>query len=96
MCDIIPAMKLRVLLSLLFVIATTLTAVHELEHVDNKHDSSKCLVCTVSHNFLSADIPTADFSLELDYTKEIISNFKVFVFKFTKTDNQSNAPPFIS
>lgn len=96
MCVIISAMKLRVLISLLFVIATTFASVHELEHIEHNNDSSTCLVCTVSHNFLSADINKLDLALELSYVKEIESNPQVFSFYFKKTDNHSNAPPFIS
>ena len=42
-------MKLRVLISILFIIATTFTAVHELEHIDGEHDSSTCEVCIVDN-----------------------------------------------
>jgi hypothetical protein len=89
-------MKLRVLISLLFIISTTFASIHELEHIGHEHDSGKCLVCTVSQNFLSADINKLDISLELDFAKEVISEPKVFSFTFKKTDNHSNAPPFIS
>jgi hypothetical protein len=89
-------MKLRVLISLLFVVATTFASIHELEHIDHVQDSSTCLVCTVSHNFLSADINNLDLSLELSYVKEIESKPQVFSFYFKKTDNHSNAPPSIS
>jgi len=96
MYDIISPMKLRVLISLLFVIATTFASVHELEHIEHANDDSKCLVCTVSHNFLSADINSVDLSLEVFYIKEIESKPQVFNFYFKKTDNHSNAPPTIS
>lgn len=89
-------MKLRVLISLLFVVATTLSVLHELEHIKGGNSSSTCLVCSVSHNFLSADTSKADISFDLVYTKEIITNPKIFVFSFKKTDNHSNAPPYIS
>jgi len=89
-------MKLRILISLLFFVATTLTALHELEHIKSENNSSTCLVCTVSHNLVSADTPKADYPFELSYTKEITSNPQIFVFNFTKTDNYPNAPPFKS
>ncbi len=89
-------MKLRVLISLLFIISTTFASIHELEHIGHGHDDGKCLVCTVSQNFLSADINKQDTLLELDFVKEIKTEVEVFNYNFKKTDNHSNAPPFIS
>ncbi|MCW8837102.1 MAG: hypothetical protein OQJ77_02480 [Thiovulaceae bacterium] len=89
-------MKLRILISLLFFVATTFTALHELEHIKAEHGSSTCLVCTISHNLVSADTPKSDISCELTYTKKIISNSYIFVFNLLKTDNYANAPPFKS
>lgn len=89
-------MKFRVLLSLLFIISTTFAAVHEIEHINHDHDSSTCLECTVSHNFLSADNSSAVYDFELQYTKEIEPQVQTFKFHIKKTDNHSTAPPFIS
>ena len=89
-------MKLRVLISFLFVVATTFAAVHELEHIDvEHHSSSTCMVCIVDHNLVSADNSSNIFFIELLYTKEISSNLNNFSFHIKKYDNHSNAPPFI-
>ena len=89
-------MKLRVLISLLFIVATTFTAVHELEHIDDEHGASTCLVCTVSQNLVSADNNTEFINIELVYTKEIETSVERCTLHFKKTDNHSNAPPFLS
>ena len=89
-------MKLRVLISLLFIVATTFTAVHELEHIDDEHGASTCLVCTVSQNLVSADNPPKVFDFELIYTKEIVVYVDSFTLYIKKTDNHSNAPPHLS
>jgi hypothetical protein len=89
-------MKLRVLLSLLFIVITTFSAIHELEHIDGKHSSSSCLICTFSHNLASADNNTEFIDFELVYTKEIESSVERCTLHFKKTDNHSNAPPFLS
>jgi len=47
-------MKLRVLLSIFFIIATSFTAIHEVQHfVDG--DDTPCMVCHVNDNLTSAD-----------------------------------------
>jgi hypothetical protein len=89
-------MKLRVLISLLFIIGTTFASIHELEHIGHDHDSSKCQVCTLSNNFLSADINTLQLSCELSFVKETEAEPKLFSFHFKQRDNHSNAPPSIS
>ncbi|MEA3371976.1 MAG: hypothetical protein U9Q40_11610 [Campylobacterota bacterium] len=89
-------MKLRVLISLLFVIATTFAVVHETEHIMHDHGSMECEVCLVSQNMLSDDV-NSDFSeLEL-----FLSDKTVFAVSGTYRyqaiiSNYSNAPPQLS
>lgn len=87
-------MKFRLLLSILFIIATTLTALHELKHVEN-HDSSTCQVCVVDNHLVSADI-TVDFkNLEIFSFEAIASNDLTSYFYTQTPTNQTRAPPFI-
>ncbi|MFT5660115.1 MAG: hypothetical protein ACI9TV_000755 [Sulfurimonas sp.] len=89
-------MKLRVLISILFIIATTFTAVHEIEHIHGEHDSSTCEVCIVDNHLVSADI--------IDIVSyEIYVSFDIITLKnqiqnphLKKTTNQATAPPVIS
>lgn len=88
-------MKLRLLISILFVIATTATAIHELEHI-NGHDSSTCQVCIVDNHSVSADIIDNFTDVEIIRFSEISSTLLV---KFSHTKNhsyQTRAPPLKS
>lgn len=86
-------MKLRVLISILFIIATTFVAIHEVEHISGEHDSSSCPICVADDHIVSADIsdvsqlyiqiPHAIVKLQ---TKTLFSHAK-------KSDNHSHAPP---
>ncbi|WP_455757699.1 hypothetical protein [Sulfurimonas sp.] len=90
-------MKLRVLISILFIIATTFTAVHELEHIDGEHDSSTCEVCIVDNHTFSADVVTNNISSIISFSFEEISISKQFLNPHAKkTANHSTAPPVIS
>ncbi len=89
-------MKLRVLISLLFVITTTFAAVHETEHILNDHGSMECEVCLVSQNMLSDDVNDTFSELTL-----FLSDKAVFTVNSTYRyqaiiSNYSNAPPKIS
>jgi hypothetical protein len=89
-------MKLRVLISILFVIATTITAVHELEHISGEHDSSSCQVCIVDHHSILADISN-DISSEISFSfEEIVLKNQLQKLHLKKSANHSNAPPVIS
>jgi len=90
-------MKLRVLISILFIIATTFTAVHELEHIGGEHDDSSCQVCIVDNHTFSADIVTNNISDNISFSFEDIALYKEFLNPYAKkTANHSNAPPKIS
>ena len=47
-------MKIKIILSILFLIFTTFSTIHELEHIGHDNDSS-CLICHVNNNLVSAD-----------------------------------------
>ncbi|WP_241761452.1 hypothetical protein [Sulfurimonas gotlandica] len=88
-------MKLRLLISILFIIATTATAIHELEHIHGS-DSSSCQVCIVDDHSVSADI-VDDFKEIVVFRFEQIAVTNI-VYSLHKKDHsyQNRAPPFIS
>ncbi|PHQ65957.1 MAG: hypothetical protein COB99_00965 [Sulfurimonas sp.] len=89
-------MKLRLLISILFIIATTATAIHELEHIHGDVDSSTCQVCIVDDHSVSADI-VDDFKDLQSFKFEQITLTNL-VHSIHKKDHsyQNRAPPFIS
>ena len=89
-------MKLRILISLLFVIATTFTAIHELEHIGGEHDSSSCQVCIVDNHSVSADITNAiSYDIDVSFENIVLKN-QLLTTHIKKTSNHSTAPPKIS
>jgi hypothetical protein len=90
-------MKLRLLFSLLFIIATTLTAVHQLEHISGKHHSETCSICIVDHHSVSADV-VAEFQEQpaLYLFEAVTLSAQTFTTITKKTTNHANAPPLIS
>jgi oligoribonuclease NrnB/cAMP/cGMP phosphodiesterase (DHH superfamily) len=90
-------MKLRLLFSVLFIIATTLTAMHQLEHISGKHNSSTCSVCIVDHHSVSGDIIAEFQEQPALYLFDAITLKSQTLASFTKkTTNHANAPPLIS
>ena len=89
-------MKLRVFISILFIISTTLTALHEIEHISGEHDSASCQVCVVDDHSASADIADEYINITI-FSFEDISSLKQYSKIHTKkTTNHSNAPPKLS
>ena len=89
-------MKLRLLVSILFVIATTATAVHELEHINGEHSASSCQVCIVDDHSVSADAVEKFKEIELFKFEEISPNNLVYTIHNKNHSYQNRAPPFIS
>jgi len=89
-------MKLRVLISILFIIATTLTALHEIEHIGGEHDSSSCQVCVVDNHSVSVDIIDEFQEVKLVKFEEITLANLVYTFHKKDHANQNRAPPFNS
>ncbi len=89
-------MKLRVLISILFIIATTFTALHEIEHVTGEHDSASCQICVVDDHLVSADIADEYINITI-FSFDAISSVNQYSNTHTKkSTNHSNAPPKIS
>ena len=89
-------MKLRVLISILFIIATTFTALHEIEHISGEHDSSSCQVCIVNDHVVSNDVIDNHTNIILFSFDEISFHKQLSNRHAKKTTNHSNAPPKVS
>lgn len=84
-------MKLRLLLSIFFVIVTTLSAVHETEHI--LQDEEACLVCHVNDNLTSADIVFAPTEVIAFEYESILHNSQVAKLHLQDKSNPDRAPP---
>ncbi|MFA6196105.1 MAG: hypothetical protein WC656_05640 [Sulfurimonas sp.] len=89
-------MKLKLILSLLFTIATIFSALHEVEHLKH-HDSSTCQICIVDDHSVSADILN-NFKENIFVTFDAIPLQKnqIQIPHAKKNTNHSNAPPLFS
>lgn len=89
-------MKLRVLISILFIISTTFAAVHEIQHIHGEHDSATCQICIVDDHSVSADILTKiSYAIFFSYNVSTLKN-QIQNPHLKKTTNQATAPPVIS
>ena len=89
-------MKLRLLISILFVIATTATAMHELEHIHGDHDANTCQVCIVDDHTVSADVVDELKGVELFKFEQIAVTNLVHRFHTKDHSYQNRAPPLKS
>jgi hypothetical protein len=85
-------MKFRVLISLLFIIVTSFTAIHEVKHFVNA-DDSPCMVCHVNDNLSSADVISEVTYVEIFHFEKILENNSILSYHDKKTSNQNRAPP---
>ena len=86
-------MKLRLLLSIFFVIVTTLSAVHEIEHIV---DDESCLVCHVNDNLTSADVVVTSHEIKVSCFNCLNHNSLVFLLHTKNRSNPNRAPPTLS
>lgn len=89
-------MKLRLLISILFIIATTATAIHELEHIHGDVDSSTCQVCIVDDHSVSADIVDDFKDVEVFRFDNIVLTHLVHRLHIKDYSYQNRAPPLIA
>jgi len=87
-------MRFKVLLSILLFIVTTLSAVHELEHITQQDDSS-CMVYHVNDKLTSIDIVNEQ-ELHLFDFEYIIQNNQVLNLHVKNKSNPNRAPPLVS
>jgi len=88
-------MKLNVLLSILFVIVSHFSAIHEVEHVAHEADPS-CMVCQVNNNLASADIVDKLENIEILHFGKITQTHTVLNLYLKEKDNRNRAPPSLS
>ena len=89
-------MKLRLLISILFIIATTATAIHELEHINGGSDSSTCQVCIVDDHSVSSDIIDDFKDVEVFRFDNIALTHLVHRLHIKDYSYQNRAPPHVS
>ena len=89
-------MKLRLLISILFIIATTAIAIHELEHINNGSSSSSCQVCIVDDHSVSADIIDKLTDVDVFRFDDIAPANLVYILHIKNHSYQNRAPPLKS
>ena len=93
--DKISLMKFRVLLSIFFVIATILSATHELEHI-TQDDTSSCMVYHINDKLTSVDIIDENKVVELFHFENIQHNNQILTLHRKDKSNPNRAPPLVS
>lgn len=88
-------MKRRLFLSILFIIATIVTSLHEIQHAEHL-DSNSCQICIVDNHTLAADISAHVEEIPLYHFEAIAPLTQSFVATLKKPTNQANAPPLLS
>jgi len=88
-------MKLNVLLSIIFVIVTNFSAIHEVEHVVHEADPS-CMVCHINNNFASADVVDKPEAIEIIHFGQISQSDIVLSLYVQEKNNRNRAPPSLS
>ena len=88
-------MKLRILLSIFFLIATTLSAFHELEHITHD-DTSSCMVYHINDKLTPIDIIDIEKDVELFHFEKILKNNQILNIQVNNKSNPSRAPPLVS
>lgn len=88
-------MKLRVILSLFFLITTTFASIHEVEHIVHS-DDAPCLVCQISHNLSCGDVIEKAKEVEIIHFEKILQNTQTIKLRVSENSNQTRAPPALS
>ncbi len=88
-------MKLKVLLSIFFVIATTLSALHELEHIQDDNDSL-CMVYHVNDKLTPIDNIDEKQYVEFFHFENIVQNNQILNLHVKNNSNPNRAPPLDS
>lgn len=94
--DKILLMKFRILISIFFLIATTLSALHELEHITQESDSASCMVYHINDKLTPIDIIDNEKYIEFFNFENITQNNQIFNTHFKNKSNPNRAPPLIS
>lgn len=88
-------MKLKILISLFFIITTTFATVHEVQHTEHS-DDIPCLVCHVVDSLTSSNIVDNIQHIEKFHSNKVLENNSILSFHTIKYSNQNRAPPLAS
>lgn len=88
-------MKLRVILSIFFLITTTFASIHEVEHITHS-DDLPCFVCQISDNLSCGDAIEKGKEVERINFEKIAQNTQIITQRIKENSNQTRAPPVIS
>ncbi len=88
-------MKLKLFITAFFIFATTLTALHELEHIEG-HDASTCQICIVDNHNIFADVVHIIQDPQKLSHEEVLHQITLFYFQRKLSTNQNRAPPSFS
>jgi len=91
-------MKLKaIFLSLIFFVTTTLSALHELEHIKHNHDKdSSCVIFHINDKLSAVDIYTSSTEVKIVFDEKTASSSQVSNTHKKEKSNLNNAPPFHS
>ncbi len=88
-------MNFRVLISIFFIITTTFSAVHALEHITQDADSA-CLVYHLNDNLSPVDIIDKSKDVEIFHFDYISQNSSISNLHVKDQSNPNRAPPLAS
>lgn len=88
-------MKLRIILSIFFLITTTFASIHEVEHLVHA-DDAPCLVCQINHNLSCSDAIDSVKEVEKINFEKIVQNTQIIKLHVSENSNQTRAPPAVS
>ena len=86
-------MKTNLILSLLFAIVTTYSALHEIEHIT--HDEVSCSVFHIN-NLVPLDVVAQSSFVKIVNFDKVISEKSFIKLYFKTRDNQNRGPPLLS
>lgn len=88
-------MKLRIILSLFFLITTTFASIHEVKHIVHT-DDVPCSICQIGHNLSCGDVIKKVEEVEKINFEKILQNTQIIKLHVKEKSNQNRAPPAIS
>lgn len=88
-------MKLRVILSIFFLITTTFASIHEVDHIQHS-DDSPCLVCHIGDNLSCGDVIEKVKEVERINFEKILQNTQIIKLHVKEKSNENRAPPVLS
>ena len=85
--------KLKIILLIFFSIATTLSAIHEIEHISS-NDTSSCLSYHINDNLSSPDITTLSKEIDIFHWEISIYKDQFLYLNINNKSTPTRGPPF--